>query len=240
MDPLTESEWRAVGLNPVVVSARLAALDALSDAFDYFATHTHVMGHMLGPDRVSGVSSTGNGDEPLVAASFVLHTGKVLLDGIRTLHQASNTYAVAALVRQLVEVEYLAWACAEDPAEAREWFTSTSEKRRSRWKPGDLRKRSDGQFRDSDYWQHCEIGGHPTPRGVRALITGANQDLIAEITVAEAVKHAFRTWGFALEVLPDELRQSWTEDRWESLNQKIGHWQNEEPFGRLLEQNDAE
>lgn len=32
-----------------------------------------------------------------------------------------------------------------------------------------MRKHSKGQFRDQEYWSHCEIGGHPNPKGAFLL-----------------------------------------------------------------------
>lgn len=68
-------------------------------------------------------------------------------------------------MRQVVEVEYLFWAFAEDQAEADDWRSSSREDRLRRWQPRHLRERSGGRFRAIDYQEHCELGGHPTPAG---------------------------------------------------------------------------
>jgi|SRR5581483_1204959 len=83
--------------------------------------------------------------------------------------EQDNLYGAAALLRQLVEAEYLAWAFAEDRVEAAAWLRSTNEKRREMWQPKHLRERSGGRFRAIDYAHHCECGGHPTPSAKRLL-----------------------------------------------------------------------
>lgn len=92
-----------------------------------------------------------------------------LTSGVEGLLRDGNSYAAAALVRQMVEVEYLFWAFAQDHDEARNWRKSTQEQRRNRWQPRHLRERSQGRFRGSDYARHCEMGGHPTPAGFDLL-----------------------------------------------------------------------
>lgn len=80
-----------------------------------------------------------------------------------------NGYAANALIRQLVEVEYLAHAFATQSETATQWLRSNRQERRSFWSPGKLRDRSDSVFLAPDYWQHCERGGHPTTAGMMLL-----------------------------------------------------------------------
>lgn len=195
---------RQDALDPASVVARAAFLDLLESELAELAEVFQLAGSMIGPDRVSGVSTTGNADEPLVTLSFVLHTAHSLVSGARSLVR-TNPYAASALVRQLVEVEYLAWAAVENPAEARDWLTSTPAARRERWQPRQLRKRAGGRFSPDEYAEHCEAGGHPTPAGVRAFITGHDKAFMMELVSWEAAKHGHSIWKYAVAAAADGI-----------------------------------
>lgn len=96
-------------------SARRARRDALA-ALTTAATGEllHVAGSMVGPDRVSRASTRGNGTDALVGMARICQVAEQLIVGAEQLLSAGNGYAAAALNRQLVEVEYVAWAFAED------------------------------------------------------------------------------------------------------------------------------
>jgi hypothetical protein len=154
----------------------------------------------------------GGGDSrPSFAVMLVIRVAVSLADGIDTL-LPGNAYAASALVRQLVEVEYLAWACAHDPDEAADWVMSDSEARRKRWQPRHLRERSAGRFDAKDYTDHCEAGGHPTPSGILTLHgpTQANPELVAmpEVTRYETVLHFVAICDYLTHALPDGLAES--------------------------------
>jgi hypothetical protein len=124
---------------------------------------------MFGPDRAEGESPFEFGSDATVGLAAVLQIAGELVSGAITLLGEDNRYAAAALLRQLVEVEYLAWAFAEDEEEARKWMQSTKEQRQQLWQPRHLRERAGGRFRGSDYGQHCGRGGHPSPEGLTLL-----------------------------------------------------------------------
>jgi len=89
-----------------------------------------------------------------------------LARGVVTPLSTGNWYAGLALVRQLLEVQYLLAAFAREPSSIGGWRRSTKADRTGggRFAPATLRQA--GMFRDDDYWNHCERGGHPTPLGV--------------------------------------------------------------------------
>jgi len=128
-----------------------------------------VGGTLIGPDRVTGESPFNYGRDAVAGLGIVVQTAGALTAGIRQLDEAGNVYSASALLRQLVEVEYLSWAFAEDHEEAERWLRSTNHERRNTWQPRHLRARSQGKFRGSDYGFHCEMAGHPTPRAARLL-----------------------------------------------------------------------
>jgi hypothetical protein len=144
--------------------------EALSAGFQHTGESLRIAGHLFGPQRVDGTSPFGNGDDRLVALGYLSGTAAALLSGAIELLERNNLYAAAALNRQLVEVEYLVWAFAEDQDEAAAWLRSGRHERQQRWQPRHLRDRSDGRFRGEDYAEHCELGGHPTPPGCRVLL----------------------------------------------------------------------
>lgn len=126
-------------------------------------------GVIIGPDRAAGESPFEFGDDATVGLAIVAQVAGELISGAVLLLDHDNLYAAAALLRQMVEVEYLAWAFAEDQEEARAWLRSSAGDRQKFWKPGHLRKRSNGRFRSTDHGMHCNQGGHPTPDAMRLL-----------------------------------------------------------------------
>lgn len=167
-----------------------ALAEALCDAGDRLRVH----GHIFGDGRVDGSSVFGNGDDRTVGLGYVSSTAGVLVHGSRTLLDSGNHYSGAALIRQLVEAEYLAWAFAEDTNEAAAWLSATPAQRKTAWQPRHLRDRSGGRFRGLDYSWHCELGGHPTPPGMRALL--ARSEAVLESQWYELSLHAESTWRY--------------------------------------------
>jgi hypothetical protein len=85
------------------------------------------------------------------------------------LYREDHWYAGAALVRQFIECEYLVYLFGHDPAHSIKWRQSTREERLDFFKPGAMRKLSQGKFRSEEYAIHCERGGHPSPMGSSLL-----------------------------------------------------------------------
>jgi hypothetical protein len=151
------------------VQGRSLLLSALGPGFREFGRFLWVGGYMIGGDRVAGRSPFGFGSDTVVGLAIVAQIAGELSAGAALLLEAGNDYSAAALIRQLVEVEYLAWAFAEDEDEAAAWLRSTKDERMQRWKPSHMRDRSAGRFRARDYALHCDLGGHPTREGARLL-----------------------------------------------------------------------
>jgi hypothetical protein len=104
----------------------------------------------------------------------------------------SEHYAGAALVRQIVEIEYLTWTFKEGHASVNAWLNSTFEERMKVFSPKHLRSNSKGRFLFKDYQDHCEQGGHPVPRGIPLL--GGRQVGGAQILLVDLLTHCWRTW----------------------------------------------
>lgn len=154
-------------------------------------TTLHAFGHLLGPDRKSGASPFGHGDDSAVAVSVLLRIGSQLVSGSADLFASNRHYAGSALVRQLVEVEYLAWAFETKNDDSARWLRSTREERMSFFTPAKLRKAADGHFRSVDYSYHCELGGHPTPDSWRLLV---DEPSMSQLMLSDCLGHAGRIW----------------------------------------------
>lgn len=135
------------------------------------------------------------------------------MSGATDLLEQGNCYAASALNRQLVELEYLSWAFAEDHAEAANWLRSSRPERRNRWQPRHLRERSNGRFRGADYADHCEIGGHPTPVGVRALSADNALPRVTELLLSETATHGLSAWEY-LRAAASRLRDNDEVETW--------------------------
>jgi hypothetical protein len=81
-----------------------------------------------------------------------------------------SAYAAAALVRQIIEAEYLLHLFASDLDEPERWLKASSDDLRKVFQPAPMRRRSAGAFRDQEYWTHCATGGHPHPHGASLLL----------------------------------------------------------------------
>jgi hypothetical protein len=85
--------------------------------------------------------------------------------GAAQLYKASRWYAGAALVRQLIEVEYLLFLFATDDDEPEQWLNASDAEAKKTFSPSQMRERSAGRFLVDEYQTHCKIGGHPRVSG---------------------------------------------------------------------------
>ena len=185
----------AASQRPEAITLRMALASQVATVFDDVGTNLHVIGHIAGTDRRDGVSPFGHGDDEVVAISMLLRIASQLVSGSTDLIAGGRGYAGAALVRQLVEIEYLAWAFESDPVEAARWLRSDKKERQSFFTPAKLRAAGGGRFRSADYGHHCELGGHPTPAAWALL----NKDTpAAQIMLADCLGHAERVWQYVV------------------------------------------
>ena len=92
----------------------------------------------------------------------------------------------------MTEIEYLTWAIKENHRSAENWLHSTHKERMSLFAPAQLRRTSKGRFLDKDYRDHCELGGHPTPRGI--LLLGGKEAGVAQGNLVDLLTHCWRIW----------------------------------------------
>jgi len=183
---------RQAAVDPVGIAARMDFAKFTADAFKGLGEKLFVCGHILGTDRRDGISPFGHGDDAVVAVSMLLRIGSELVSGCADLVGSGRYYAGAALVRQLVEVEYLAWAFEKNDEESRRWLRSTREEREKFFKPSKLRKAAGDHFRSADYSFHCELGGHPVPGSWR-LLNGA--EATGQLMLSDCLSHSTHIWN---------------------------------------------
>lgn len=223
---LTREQIVAAATDQASMAFRRELAQLMVTAFGEVGTILRVEGHLIGDGRVSGSSPFGNGDDRKVSAGYLCNLTGSLQAGVLVLVDEDNAYAAAALVRQMVEAEYLLWAFVSNHDDAALWLNSTREERLKMWQPAHLRKRAKGHFRDMDYWRHCNFGGHPTPDGVQLLLDPPDGGMAKELVLYESIHHASGAWATVVD--------GWQPDRGEEVMDLIVKWRGVE---RLREVN---
>lgn len=176
-------------------------------------------------------------DKRMEGLALLTEMGAELASGSVELFNRQLWYAGGALVRQLVEVEYLMWKFAHDKDEPARWVQSSPEEVRRNFRPAIMRQQSNGLFRDSEYQAHCERGGHPAPSGRILLKDHSSPVGTHEWLWLDLVQHLTRLWPSFIRALllqqnVDILPASLTG----SVNSAIADWQaNEAPELRSVE-----
>lgn len=217
------------------LAARDTSLVALRFELARFAGHTfassgeelHVLGHIVGPDRKAGVSPFGHGSDETVAVSTLLRIAAQLISASADLFQDGCSYAAAALLRQLVEVEYLAWAFETNNAEGERWLRSDKKQRGQFFTPAKLRKAAAGKFRGQDYGYHCEFGGHPVP-GAGLLLQGGPE--ISQLLLSDLLGHAGRIWDHLVRWAHDKPYGTPILSRAEQMLNRFTAWKSVDPL----------
>lgn len=180
--------------------ARIDVCRLLGPAFKSGGTLLWVLGSLVGPDRAEHKSPLGFGSDATVGVAVLAQIASQLISGAVGLLEADNLYAAMALVRQLVEVEYLTWAFTEDQEEAASWLRSTKDERVSRWQPRHLYRRSQGRFRGKDYGFHCELAGHPVPDAAK-LLPDHSSKLPVSFCWLELAEHGVSVWRYTMDAV---------------------------------------
>ncbi len=181
-------------LDPIAGRLRVQVCELIAEAVQALGHSMWVGGFLLRDDWARGLG-------------IVVQMGAELAGGAVVLLRSGRHYPVAALVRQLVEAEYLALTFQEDPALSRDWLTSTPEQLRALFQPAAMRRRSAGRFQDREYWSHCEIGGHPHPRGAHLLPDHAGAFAGNEWLWGDLAQHLERLWRSLLDTVQ---QHEWT------------------------------
>lgn len=201
-----------------------------SETFSSAGTELHVLGYVIGSDRVGGVSPFGHGSDETVAVSVLLRIAGQLLSSSADLFDDGRKYAAAALLRQMVEIEYLAWAIETRNQEGERWLRSDRQQRQAFFTPAKLRKAALGKFRGKDYGYHCELGGHPVPT---AGVLVGDDPVVSQLLLADLLGHAGRIWdhfvGWALKSSNGGPILS----RSRKMSKRFVAWKSKDPLAKL-------
>lgn len=152
------SKVRSAAHSTKLISLRQELAHFAAEQLRSSGLQLHLQGQIVGPDRAGGTSPFGHGDDEVVAISVLLRICGELTSAVSDLFADGRRYAAAALLRQMVEIEYLAWAFETRSGDAKQWLRSNKEEREQFFRPAKLRTASEGRFRSKDYGYHCELG----------------------------------------------------------------------------------
>lgn len=133
-------------------------------------------------------------DDAVRGLAVATAMGGSLARGTCALLDGGNGYAAAALLRQMVEVEYLWWTFADDAEDAARWLHASRSQLANHFRPAQMRERSNGLFRSAEYQAHCNQGGHPSPAGHALVSTSPPFDVMRMMRV-DLGQHLERGWG---------------------------------------------
>lgn len=191
-----------------------------------------VDGALLGRDRVEGTSPFGNGSDEVAGVALLLRISSQLISGSATLFNSGQCYAAAALVRQIVEIEYLAWAFANRDQDAKRWLRSNKKDRENFFAPRKIRDAAGGRFRGRDYGHHCDLGGHPTPLARILLDDNGNQ---AQLLLSDLLHHAKGIWIHSMEWAQAAGRGGMMAAQNRDMLERYLHWAKVDPLNALPE-----
>ena len=175
--------------DPDLCSLRKVTITSVADRLEESGIMLQALGSA--DDATSDVSRTAGSDRKAVLAIGVLTRIAAELVGVSgRLLSGSHYYAGAALLRQVVEVEYLTWSFANNERDAVDWLDSTHQQRMALFTPARLRDISDGRFNARDYQHHCEQGGHPVP--LAAILLGGLNLGSAQVLLMDLLLHCWR------------------------------------------------
>ena len=219
---------RRSSIDPALAKQRADLARFAADVFGTVGRELHVAGHILGSDRVEGRSPWGHGTDETVGMSMILRIASQLVSASADLFTDGRTYAAAALIRQLVEVEYLAWAFETRDEDAARWLRSDRAERKEFFTPVKLRQAAQGKFRGADYGYHCELGGHPIPRGGAALL--GDEPGVGQLLLSDMLGHAGGIWDRSVGWARDNEHGSPVLARGEEMSARFGVWKAQDPL----------
>lgn len=205
--------YRELLLNPELGELRQqfcrAVAAALTDVAGWLGIDSFVGGgdepRLSGFEETEGQKDSGYSRYTAFwGAAVVLDIAAELASGAVLLLDSDLTYAAAALIRQLIETEYLLTAFSSDLQRASVWASATPEDIRKSFSTGKMREA--GAFSNEEYWRHCDAGGHPSPHGRpllrrRGAYTTSDTDIASAASWADLAQHLRRLWSAANSLL---------------------------------------
>jgi hypothetical protein len=148
----------------------------------------------------------GLAEQPRRSIAAVIQMGGETARGAVALLRDDNRYGAAALVRQLVEIEYLLCLFAIDRDEPLKWASMDLEAVRREYQPARMRERCGDRFRSSEYSIHCQVGGHPRYAAAYVLPEHLRPGPFTEAVIlatgwVDLGQHLVRIWRWVEEIL---------------------------------------
>jgi hypothetical protein len=191
------------------------ALDAFLGAGDRRVANVAVepgFGHGLAEPSIAPQLSSGDRYTGFRAISLIAQIAGELATASWQLIESSLHYGASALIRQLLECEYLFEAIRQDFGFAASWWMATEQEQ---WDFRPNKLRNIGDFSTEEYKSHCNAGGHPNPEGAYLLeleeamsqITIGNTTstrpvvAVVDVLMIDFVYHLDRIWKLEVELL---------------------------------------
>lgn len=200
-----------------------------AETFEVAGSEVYALGSAISDTKLKNVPCRQS--EEAIAVSLLLRVAAQLASASADLFSDNRHYAAAALLRQLVEVEYLAWAIDERDQDGEHWLKSDRSQRRNHFSPTKLRQAAQGKFRGKDYNFHCEFGGHPTPMGAAMLLTGNKAR--EQIMFADLLGHAGRIWDHIVRWARQDTCGEPIVKRNRQMSMQFNVWKSKDPLTRL-------
>ncbi len=221
---------RIAALSPDQIATRMDLATTTSKIFQDVGLQLHNLEKSGETEIEKGQSLYGQGKDGVVAVSMLLRIASELISGSADLISGGRHYAGSALIRQLVEVEYLSWAFEMNNEVSLQWLRSTHEDRKNFFTPAKLRKAAGERFRSVDYSYHCELGGHPVP-GSWVLIHG--DVAIAQLMLSDCLGHSGRIWDHIVGWAKDSPDGAAVLSKSEEMLNNYTHWKSVDVLTKL-------
>jgi hypothetical protein len=174
------------------------------------------------------------------AVAVVAQMGAELAVGAAQLYKASRWYAGAALVRQLIEVEYLLFLFATDDDEPERWLNASDAEAKKTFSPHEMRERSGGRFLVDEYQTHCKIGGHPRVSGhlllqehITSIDTSPPKLFDPSIQWVDLAQHLERLSAHYMAAVARHSPTNMYPDRFAKIAQFASEWRTNDPHPEI-------
>jgi hypothetical protein len=192
-------------------------------------------------DLHAQVWAFGLADGARWAVAVVAQMGAELVVATTKLYEVERWYAGAALVRQLIEVEYLLFLFADDADEPERWMAASSDKIKQMFSPSVMRTRARGRLRATEYAAHCEMGGHPRRKGhilLRQHSVFAKGDPLAYLDRStqwvDLAQHVDRLWSNYIGAITRHAPTNVYPERFARIDASLAAWRSADPHpGRI-------
>lgn len=205
--------------DPRLLRLRLSTCDTVVAAIGSVSIYLHVPAAFSNDMRIRGLS-------------VVVDICVDVLSSTILLYKNGRWYSGAALVRQLMETEYLLSLFAIDRETAATWLTAPQAELRKWWTPSAVRKILG--ISDHEYWSHCEMGGHPLPSAA-SLLDGQLVRMDRRLYWIDLAEHATRIFNAVTKCLHTfEMTTPLEEVPWNQGLATVKEWLSNDPAREFL------